>query len=44
MYRSIWFAYKRVLFILQGDGESEDKDTATTLQGSPVSARIWNFF
>ena len=31
IYRSSWFAYKHMLFILQGDETREGKDTITTL-------------
>jgi len=32
IYRSSWFAYKHMLFILQGDETREGKDTITTLE------------
>jgi hypothetical protein len=40
MYRSSWFAYRHMLFILQGDEEREGKDTITALE-SLVSKCIW---
>jgi len=43
IYRSSWFAYKHMLFILQGDETREGKDTITTLEESLVSIRIWIF-
>ena len=44
IYRSSWFAYKHMLFILQGDETRDGKDTITTLVESLVSIRIWIFF
>jgi len=32
MYRSSWFAYKHMLFILQGYEAREGKDTITSLE------------
>jgi len=43
IYRSSWFAYKHMLFILQGDGARKGKDTITTLEESLVSICIWSF-
>jgi hypothetical protein len=43
MYRLSWFAYKHVLFILQGDEAREGKDAITTLEESLVSKCIWIF-
>jgi hypothetical protein len=43
IYGSSWFAYKRMLFILQGDEASEEKDTITKLEESMVSLCIWIF-
>jgi hypothetical protein len=43
IYRSSWFAYKHMLFILQGDGARKGKDTRTTLEESLVSICIWSF-
>jgi len=44
MYRSSRFAYKHMLFILQGDEARGRKGTITTLEGSLVSICIWIFF
>jgi len=44
IYRSSLFAYKHMLFILQGDETREGKDTITTLEESLVSICIWIFF
>jgi len=43
VYRSGWFAYKHMLFILQGDEARKGKDTITTLEESLVSICIWIF-
>jgi hypothetical protein len=43
IYRSSWFAYKHMLFILQGDEAREGKDTITTLEEILVSICIWIF-
>ena len=42
--RSSWFAYKHMLFILQGDESREGTHTVTTLEESLVSICIWIFF
>ena len=42
IYRSSWFAYKHMLFILQGGEARKGKDTITTLE-SLVSICIWIF-
>ena len=38
--KSSWFAYKHLLFILEGDETREGKDTITT-EESLVSVCIW---